>query len=79
MGVAISKGGGMSRTGKTTVERLRGWSGAVMYAAVLPGLMLAFAVIVNSLIGRTIHWDWVTIFGSLAFAGMTVGRRMRVI
>ena len=69
----------MSRTGKRTVESPRGWSGAVMYAAVLTGLMLAFAVIVNSLIGRTIHWDWVAIFGSLAFAGMTMGRRMRII
>lgn len=69
----------MSRKGKRTVESPRGWRGAVLYAAVVTGLILAFAVIVNSLIGRTIHWDLVSIFGSLAFVSMTVGRRKRII
>ncbi len=42
-------------------------------------LLLAFAVIVNRLIGRTIHWDWVTIFGSIALIGIIAGRRLRVL
>ena len=57
----------------------RGWPISTAYALVLTGAILVFAVWINSAIGRTIHWDLVTIFGSLAFLGMTVGRRWRII
>ena len=60
-------------------EPPRGWLASAAYGVVFTALLLAFAVIVNRLIGRTIHWDWVAIFGSLALIGIVVGRRIRVL
>ena len=57
----------------------RSWLASVAYGLVVTALLLAFAVIVNRLIGRTIHWDWVAIFGSLALVGIIAGRRLRVL
>ena len=57
----------------------RGWPASAAYGLIVTALLLAFAVIVNRLIGRTIHWDWVTIFGSIALIGIIAGRRLRVL
>jgi hypothetical protein len=50
----------------------RSWASSVIWAVVAAGLMLTFAVIVNSFIpNRAIHWDWVAlmmVFGSAACA-----------
>ena len=57
-------------------EPARAWVPSVVYSAIAIGAMLLLAVVVNDLIGRTIHWDWVAYFGSLAFIGMSTGRRI---
>ncbi len=60
-------------------EAPREWLAAIGYGIVLTVVMLVFAVAVNTWIGRTIHWDWVAGFGFLAFAGLSVGRRARIL
>ena len=60
-------------------EPEREWPMSVVWAAVVIAVMLTFAVIVNLWIGRTIHWDWVATFGSMAFIGMSIGRKARIL
>ncbi len=60
-------------------EAPRDWPVAFSYGIVLTVAMLVFAVAVNIWIGRTIHWDWVAGFGFLAFVGLSVGRRARIL
>jgi hypothetical protein len=57
-------------------EPARDWIPSVIYSAISVGAMLLVAIVANDLIGRTIHWDWVAYFGSLAFVGMIIGRRI---
>ena len=60
-------------------EPEREWPLPIVWAAVVIAVMLTFAVIMNLWIGRTIHWDWVAIFGSMAFIGMSIGRKARTL
>ena len=60
-------------------EAPRDWPVAIGYGLVLTVAMLVFALVVNTWIGRTIHWDWVAGFGFLAFAGLSIGRRARIL
>ncbi len=60
-------------------EAPRGWPIALSWGVVITVVMLVFAVVVNIWIGRTIHWDWVAGFGALSFAGLSVGRRARIL
>ena len=60
-------------------EPERQWAVSVLWAVVVTAVMLTFAVVVNQWIGRTIHWDWVAIFGSIAFIGMSIGRKARIL
>ncbi|MBT3943640.1 MAG: hypothetical protein HOC77_13470 [Chloroflexi bacterium] len=50
----------------------RPWPISIVWAVVAVGIMLTFAVVVNSFIpNRAIHWDWVAlmmVFGSAAGA-----------
>ena len=60
-------------------EPEREWTMSVLWAVVVTAVILTFAVVVNQLIGRTIHWDWVAIFGSMAFIGLSIGRKARIL
>ena len=55
------------------------WAMLVLWAVVMTALMLTFAVVVNQWIGRTIHWDWIAIFGTITFIGMSIGRKARIL
>ena len=60
-------------------EPERQWTLSILWAVVVAAVMLRFAVVVNQWIGRTIHWDWVVIFGSMAFIGLSIGRKARIL
>lgn len=60
-------------------EPERQWAMSVLWAVVVIALMLTFVVVVNQWIGRTIHWDWVAIFGTMTFIGMSIGRKARIL
>ncbi|NQW18582.1 MAG: hypothetical protein HQ478_13955 [Chloroflexi bacterium] len=60
-------------------EPERDWPQSIAWAIVTTAVMLTFAVVVNQWIGRTIHWDWVVMFGSIAFIGLSVGRKARIL
>ena len=60
-------------------ESPRGWPIAISWGVALTAAMLVFAVVVNIWIGRTIHWDWVAGFGALSLAGLSAGRRARIL
>jgi hypothetical protein len=52
----------------------------VIWAVVAVGLMLTFAVVVNSFIpNRAIHWDWVALMMVFGSAGGAWARRRGVI
>jgi len=62
-----------------TVAR-RSWTSSVIWAVVAVGLMLTFAVVVNSFIpNRAIHWDWVALMMVFGSAGVAWARRRGVI
>jgi len=60
-------------------EPERQWTLSILWAVVVAAVMLTFAVVMNQWIGRTIHWDWVVIFGSMAFIGLRIGRKARIL
>ncbi len=74
---ALSTGALQARFGAK--EDPRGWPIALGWGVVITVVILVFAVMVNIWIGRTIHWDWVAGFGALSFAGLSVGRRARIL
>lgn len=42
-------------------------------------IVLSVAVIANLAIGRVIHWDIVTVLGSIGLVFLTIGRRFKTI
>lgn len=60
-------------------EPERQWAMSVLWVVVVTALMLTFAVVVNQWIGRTIHWDWIAIFGTITFICMSIGRKARIL
>ena len=58
----------------------RSWPASAVWAVVVVGVMLTFAVIVNSFIpNRAIHWDWVAAMMVFGSAGVTWARRRGII
>jgi hypothetical protein len=56
-------------------DKPRSWIGAISFAAIAVAVVFTVAVIANLAIGRVIHWDIVTILGSVGFVFLTIGRK----
>ena len=69
----------MNNNRKTSRARAvvrRPWLPSATWAVVVVGLMLTFAVIVNSFIpNRAIHWDWVAAMMVFGSGGLAWARR----
>jgi len=57
----------------------RSWIRASSFAAIAVTVVFTIAVIANLAIGRVIHWDIVTILGSVGFVFLTIGRKYKSI
>jgi len=67
-----------ARYARTTARRI--WANSVIWAVVAVGLMLTFAVVVNSFIpNRVIHWNRVALMLVFGSAGGAQARRRGVI
>ena len=45
----------------------RSWLVSVLAAAALTGVAVGISSVVNPLIGRTVHWDWMAVLAPLTF------------
>ncbi|MBT4125265.1 MAG: hypothetical protein HOJ22_08130 [Chloroflexi bacterium] len=50
-----------------------------MFAALAIAIVLTVAVVANLAIGRVIHWDIVTVLGSIGFVFLTIGRKFKTV
>jgi hypothetical protein len=57
----------------------RTWPLSALWSAVAIGLLLTFAVVINIIVGRTIHWDIVAGLGIAGFIALTLGRQFQKI
>ena len=57
----------------------RPWHMSVAWSAVAVAVLLVVAVVGNLLVGRVIHWNIVTVLGTLGFVFLSIGRRYRTI
>jgi hypothetical protein len=60
-------------------ENSRSWIGVSVFSAVAVALVLTVAVVVNLAIGRIIHWDIVSVLGTIGFVFLTIGRKYKTI
>jgi uncharacterized membrane protein len=60
-------------------ENSRSWIGVLVFSAVAVALVLTVAVVVNLAIGRIIHWDIVSVLGTIGFVFLTIGRKYKTI
>jgi hypothetical protein len=51
----------------------------LVFSAVAVALVLTVAVVVDLAIGRVIHWDIVSVLGTIGFVFLTVGRKYKTI
>ncbi len=51
----------------------------LVFSAVAVALVLTVAVVVNLAIGRIIHWDIVSVLGTIGFVFLTIGRKYKTI
>jgi hypothetical protein len=50
-----------------------------VFAALAIAIVLTVAVVANLAIGRVIHWDIVTVLGSIGFVFLTIGRKFKTV
>ncbi|MDA1258869.1 MAG: hypothetical protein O3C10_13670 [Chloroflexi bacterium] len=68
------------KAGRARAVVQRPWLSSSVWAVVVVGLMLTFAVVVNSFIpNRAIHWDWVAAMMVFGSGGLTWARRRGVV
>ncbi len=57
----------------------RNWVGALAFSVIAVAVVLTIAVVANLAIGRVIHWDIVSVLGTIGFVFLTVGRKFKTI
>ena len=57
----------------------RTWLGALAFSAIAVAVVLTIAVVANLAIGRVIHWDIVSVLGTIGFVVLTIGRKFKSI
>ena len=57
----------------------RTWLGVLAFSAIAVVVVLTIAVIANLAIGRIIHWDIVSVLGTIGFVFLTIGRKFKSI
>lgn len=68
------------KTGGVPPITRKSWRASAVWAIVVVGLMLTFAVVVNSFIpNRAIHWDWVAAMMVFGSAGVAWARHRGII
>ena len=55
----------------------RAWRVSLARAAILVAAAVAFSAIVNPLLGRSVHWDWMAGVAFTLFVVATVALRLR--
>lgn len=55
----------------------RAWRPSLMRAAILVGAAVALSAVVNPLLDRSVHWDWMAGLASTLFVVASVAFRLR--
>ena len=55
----------------------RPWERSLVIALAVVGGSVTLSVVVNPLLGRTIHWDWTAALAVTLLVGLTMGLRNR--
>ena len=46
----------------------RGWLVSVLWAALIIGIGIVLSAIINPLLDRSVHWDWMAVIAPVSFA-----------
>lgn len=46
----------------------RGWLVSVFWAALIIGIGIVLSAIINPLLDRSVHWDWMAVLAPVSFA-----------
>ena len=65
------------RNKNTADPAKRAWRPSLMRAAILVGAAVALSAVVNPLLGRSVHWDWMAGLASTLFVVATIAFRRR--
>lgn len=60
--------GDTARRAEAPVILERGWLVSVFWAAILIGIGIALSTIINPLMDRSVHWDWMAGIAPVSFA-----------
>ncbi|MDA0988305.1 MAG: hypothetical protein O2783_04090 [Chloroflexi bacterium] len=55
----------------------RGWAVSLGLAAVIVSIGIGLSAVINPLLGRYVHWDWVAGLASALFVALTIALRRR--
>ena len=55
----------------------RGWLVSVFWAALIIGIGIALSAIINPILGRSVHWDWMAGLAPTLFVVLTLAIRWR--
>lgn len=70
-------GGKGGASADTSVENKRGWPLSLTWAAIIVGIAVTISAVVNPVLGRFVHWDWMAVLAPLLFALFAVAIRRR--
>ena len=67
------------RNENTADPAKRAWRPSLMRAAIVVGAAVALSAVVNPLLDRSVHWDWMAGLASTLFVMATVAFRLRLV
>ena len=75
--ISNSQGSKPKRNKNAADPAKRDWRPSLMRAAILVGAAVALSAVVNPLLDRSVHWDWMAGLASPLFVVATVAFRLR--
>ena len=55
----------------------RGWGASLGLAAVIVGIGIGLSAVINPLLGRYVHWDWVAVLAPTLLITLAIALRRR--
>jgi hypothetical protein len=55
----------------------RGWGASLGLAAVIVGIGIGLSAVINPLVGRYVHWDWVAVLAPILLITLAIALRRR--
>ena len=55
----------------------RGWVASLVLAAVIVAVGIALSAVINPLLGRYVHWDWVAVLAPTLLIALAIALRRR--